>query len=65
MSTLKIRVTSDKNHEQKVRKALQVREGFCPCSLLRDEDTKCMCRAFREQKEPGFCHCGLYEKYYE
>lgn len=25
------------------------------------DDTKCMCKEFREQ-ESGWCHCGLYYK---
>ena len=23
---------------------------------------KCMCKEFREQTEPGECHCGRFEK---
>ena len=36
--------------------------GYCPCRLERNEDTRCMCKEFREQ-EKGGCHCGLYVKY--
>ena len=36
--------------------------GYCPCMIGKTEDTKCMCRMFREQKEPGLCHCGRFEK---
>ena len=39
-------------------------KNYCPCSLEHTDDTVCMCKEFREQKEPGFCHCGKYEKYY-
>ena len=35
--------------------------GYCPCSTVKDEDTLCMCKEFREQEE-GLCHCGRYEK---
>lgn len=38
---------------------------YCPCSLERTDDTVCPCKNFREQTEPGFCHCGKFEKYYE
>lgn len=38
---------------------------YCPCSLEHTDDTVCPCKAFREQTEPGFCHCGKFEKYYE
>ena len=29
--------------------------------IVRSEDTKCMCKEFREMEE-GTCHCGLYIK---
>ena len=35
--------------------------GYCPCAVIRNEDTKCICKAFREQ-ESGLCRCGRYEK---
>lgn len=34
---------------------------FCPCRLEKNENTKCMCKEFREQ-DVGPCHCGLYIK---
>lgn len=33
---------------------------YCPCSLIKDEDHKCMCKEFRQSLELGPCHCGLY-----
>ena len=40
--------------------------GYCPCRLEQTEDTKCMCKEFKEQiADPnfeGFCHCMLYYK---
>ena len=38
--------------------------GYCPCKVLHNEDTKCMCKEFKEQFKNGklgLCHCGLYE----
>ena len=35
---------------------------YCPCAIERTPDTICPCKAFREQKEPGPCHCGRFEK---
>lgn len=35
--------------------------GFCPCSIIKDKDHKCMCKEFMETDE-GTCHCGLYTK---
>lgn len=49
-----------------VREGLRRTGGYCPCRLERTEDTRCICREFREQMEDpgfeGFCHCMLYYK---
>jgi len=42
---------------EKVRKALSVNNGFCPCVLTKSEDTLCPCKKMRENSE---CVCGLY-----
>lgn len=41
---------------------LKNNDGYCPCSLIKNEDTKCICKSFREGKqvEEGLCHCGLF-----
>lgn len=44
------------------RKLVEENDGYCPCLVMRNEDTKCMCKDFREQKHPGVCHCGRFEK---
>lgn len=36
-------------------------DGYCPCSLIKDDEHKCMCTEFMNKKE-GTCHCGLYTK---
>ena len=59
--TMKIKLNDDSLHVEKIRKALEQNNGFCPCAIERSDDTKCMCREFREQKS-GMCHCGLYVK---
>ena len=45
-----------------VKSKLKQNEGYCPCQLLKNEDTKCPCKKFREQNYEGECHCGLYRK---
>ncbi len=47
-----------------VREAVDANDGYCPCvvACFRTEDDKCMCKDFREQTEPGPCHCGRFEK---
>lgn len=56
-----IKVNPDKEYAAKIREALKENGGYCPCSLIKNEDTKCMCKEFREMKS-GMCHCGLYIK---
>lgn len=47
------------------RQAVEANDGYCPCMIERSKDTKCMCKEFRDQKEPGLCHCGRFEKVVE
>ena len=58
---LKITYNQDKQIVDKILDALDKNNGYCPCKLEMNNDTKCMCKEFREQKE-GYCHCGLYIK---
>ena len=63
---MKVRLNTDEETVQAVREGLRRTGGYCPCRLVRTEDTKCMCREFREQiadpEYEGFCHCYLYYK---
>lgn len=59
---MKIKVSEDTTLVNNIRNLLKENDGYCPCSVLKSEDTKCMCKDFREQQIPGPCHCGLYEK---
>lgn len=49
-----------------VQEGLKKTGGYCPCRREKTQDTKCMCKEFREQiKDPdfeGYCHCLLYYK---
>lgn len=39
-------------------------DDHCPCRLIKNDDTKCICKEFRsaiEMHKIGKCHCGLYE----
>lgn len=51
----------DLAYAKEIRKKLKENNGYCPCSIVKSEDTKCMCKEFREMDE-GMCHCGLYIK---
>lgn len=56
-----IKLNPDKELVQMIREGLELKCGYCPCMLEANEDTKCMCKAFKEMEE-GICHCGLYIK---
>jgi ferredoxin-thioredoxin reductase catalytic subunit len=64
-SPLKIMVSGNSDTVKEIRQALRENDGYCPCRIEKTEDTKCMCKEFREQTEPGSCHCGLYVKRYD
>ena len=56
-----VRLSDDKDLVETIKRMLKENGGYCPCSLIKNEDTKCMCKEFREQ-ESGSCHCGLFVK---
>lgn len=56
-----IKVSEDKELVSEIRAQLKENGGYCPCVIVHSEDTKCMCKEFREMPE-GTCHCGLYIK---
>ena len=45
-----------------ITEAVKLNDGYCPCLLTKDEDTKCMCKDFRNSQETDFCHCGRFYK---
>ena len=59
---MKIKLSDNKELVNVIKNKLKESEGYCPCRLTQSEDTKCPCKEFREQLEPGECHCGLYIK---
>ena len=56
-----IRLSDDKELVEEIRQKLKENDGYCPCRIEKNEDTKCMCKEFREQ-DSGECHCGLFVK---
>lgn len=59
---MKIVVSQNLEVVKLIREGLKRTGGYCPCLIEKNEDTKCLCKAFREQTTLGLCHCGLYEK---
>lgn len=58
---MKIIINPDKDLVAEVNKQLEEKDGYCPCAIEHIPDTKCMCKAFREQEE-GECPCGKFIK---
>ena len=61
-----IKLNPNKEIVDVIKKGLKAKNGYCPCKIEVSEDTKCMCKEFREQIDDpnfeGFCHCMLYYK---
>ena len=47
----------DAEHRKTIQEGLKSTGGYCPCSIVQNEDTKCPCKNFREN---GDCHCMLW-----
>lgn len=59
---MKIVKNPDNDVYEKVTQAVKDSGGYCPCELTRTENTKCICKKFREYNGVGECHCGRYVK---
>lgn len=58
---MKIRSNPNKELVKEIREKLKENDGYCPCKIAKNENTKCICKEFIEQGL-GPCHCGLYIK---
>ena len=54
-----VKLNPDENIVKAIRDRLKVTEGMCPCvpEDIWNEDYRCPCKKFREEKE---CCCLLY-----
>lgn len=63
---MKIRLNENEELVKIIKDGLKENGGYCPCRRSRTEETKCICKEFREQMEDpdfeGYCHCQLYYK---
>ena len=62
---VQIKQTEDKELLDEILKQLKENDNYCPCSLYRTPDTRCMCKSFRDvinnNKLGVFeCACGRY-----
>lgn len=60
--TLKIRKNPDTKIYETVTQKVKDNDGYCPCMIEKSNDTKCICKDFKEQDSEGECHCGRYFK---
>ena len=52
-----MKLNPDDDHVEKILKALEKNDGFCPCRAEKNEDTVCPCKKMREENK---CCCKLY-----
>ena len=66
MNNIEIKFNTNKEIVKTIQKGLRKNGGYCPCRIEKNEDTKCMCKEFRDQIKDenfeGYCHCMLYYK---
>ena len=46
----------------RITEAVRENGGYCPCAIEKTEEMVCPCKAFREQRFEGECHCGRFVK---
>lgn len=59
---LKIIKNPDYKKYEDITKAVRENQGYCPCRIQHNADTKCICKEFRNQIHEGECHCGRFVK---
>lgn len=62
---IKIKQTEDKELLAEILKQLEENDHYCPCSLTKTQQDKCMCQSFRDIINEGNigqheCACGRY-----
>ncbi len=65
---VKIIKNPDEKFFAEISKAVADNDGYCPCAVLKNQSTKCMCEEFRnsvKEQKLGECHCGRYIAVYE
>ena len=58
-----ISINTDKKQREHVQSLIKANDGYCICSLKKDEKHRCgPCPDFVESDDEGWCHCHLYYK---
>jgi|BioPla2DNA2_1021312.scaffolds.fasta_scaffold09951_1 hypothetical protein len=60
----KFKIIPNPNEEEYLEVTNDVKEnnGYCPCMSIKNQDTKCICKEFKEQNYEGECRCGRFVK---
>ena len=45
-----------------VTKEVKANDGYCCCRIVRNENTRCVCKDFKEQQTEGLCYCERFIK---
>ena len=60
-----VRIVDNSELVSEIKSKIKSNGGYCPCAIVRNNDTKCMCLEFRtmlkEDRIGETCHCGMYE----
>ena len=60
MNNIEIKFNTNKEIVKTIQEGLRKNGGYCPCRIEKNEDTKCMCKEFRDQIKDenfeGYCH---------
>lgn len=59
---MKFKTNPDVDFVKEIKKEIKNNNGYCSNALVKNKDTKCPCKNFREQTTSGYCDCGLYYK---
>lgn len=63
---MQVVLNKDPEHVKAVRYALKGTGGYCPCAIVKSEESLCICKDFRDKIDDhefeGYCHCELYYK---
>ena len=55
-------ILNDKNPKlNEILNKIKENNGYCPSAAIKDSDTKCPCKQFRDIKQ-GICQCGAFIK---
>jgi ferredoxin-thioredoxin reductase catalytic subunit len=49
--------TEFSQYKEKILKAIERNNGYCPCVREKEEDTLCPCKYYRDTLH---CHCSLF-----